>query len=212
MRTKKTCIVLAVIILFLFDNAAHSESEIVQRFKTALNTKDAAGMTRIVKENMEKIPAEVNSILEEALPQGSQEREAKFEVAEFMADEYKNVTGDIGLLKGVKRRVFESRLDKPVVSAPAGGVHIVESASTETVKNFFKPDNIIIKKGDVVRWVNRDDTAHLLASVRVIGSTGIFSPAIEQGQSWEYRFDKPGEYYYICFIHKVMYGKVTVLD
>ena len=90
--------------------------------------------------------------------------------------------------------------------------------SVQNVSKSFGPVKAIqnisfqIKKGEVVRWVNNDNVAHLLASMHVIGEQGIFSPRVAPGNSWEYRFDKAGEYYYICFIHKVMYGKVTVVE
>lgn len=92
------------------------------------------------------------------------------------------------------------------------GVYIIQGTSSEAARSIFLPDVIIIKKGGTVRWVNNDKTAHLVASVPVIGEGGIFSPEIGDGESWEYRLNKPGEYYYICFIHKVMYGKVIVED
>ena len=35
---------------------------------------------------------------------------------------------------------------------------------------------------------------------------------IEPGQSWDHTFHSPGEYYYVCFSHKVMYGKIVVKE
>ena len=77
-------------------------------------------------------------------------------------------------------------------------------------KNIFKPDNITIKRGESVRWVNTGETEHILASMPLISVPGLFSPKVEAGQSWDYKFEKTGEYYYLCFIHKSMIGKVTV--
>ena len=193
---------------------ANAASEIVSRFKRALESKDSKTMTLIVSKNLDAIPYEVNTLLDSAFAPGLKpsERDSMFTVAEFMADEYKKQTDDITLLKSVKVRIFESKLTKPVTPEATNGVYIVEAISTDSVKNIFTPDNIIIKKGSTVRWVNNDNVAHLLASVPVIGSGGIFSPTIEPGASWEYTFNRPGEYYYICFIHKVMYGKVTVVE
>lgn len=189
-------------------------SELSESFKRAIVSKDFKAMTVIVKKNLDRIPAEVRALVDRGFAPGvtEAERDSLFMVAEFMADEYKNQTDDISLLKGVKIRVFESKLSKPVSPAPQNGAYVVEAMSTPSVKNFFTPDNIVIKKGSTVRWVNNDTVAHLLASVPVIGNGGIFSPTIEPGSSWQYTFNKPGEYYYICFIHRVMYGKVTVVD
>lgn len=213
----KACVSAFLLFLTVFfhaGNAAATDSEVVNRFKRALESKDFKTMTILVRKNLEKIPAEVGSLMDEAFSPGLSpaERDSIFTVAEFMADEYKKQTDDISLLKGVKVRIFESKLSKPLTPAPQNGVYTVESISTESVKNLFTPGNIIIKKGSTVRWVNNDTVDHLLASVPVIGSGGIFSPTVEPGASWEYTFNNTGEYYYICFIHKVMYGKVTVVD
>lgn len=208
----KTFGVSLALIAFLAAGNSQAESDIALKFGNALNTKDSAKMNSIIKENRDKIPSEINALIEEALQKDvtPEEREAKFYVAEFMATEYKDVTGDTGPLRVMKKKVFESRLSKPVRSTPSNGVHLVKGLSSEKVKNIFSPDNIVIKKGETVMWVNNDNVPHLLASVPVIGMQGIFSPNIDPGQSWKFTFDKPGEYYYVCFIHKVMYGKITV--
>lgn len=212
MRSSVSALVLFITVLVLAGGS--DASELSTRFKRALESKDYRTMTVLVKKNIGKIPSEVASLMDEAFAPGLKpaERDSLFTVAEFMADEYRKQTGDTGLVKGVKVRVFESKLAGPVTPAPQNGVYIVEAVSTEGVKNTFVSDNIVIKKGSTVRWVNNDTVAHLLASVPVIGSGGIFSPTLETGASWEHTFVNTGEYYYICFIHRVMYGKVTVVD
>lgn len=213
MKTSVSAFLLFLTVFVLAGSAA-ANSEVVNRFKRALESKDFNTMTILVRKNMEKIPSEVGSLMDEAFSPGLSpaERDSMFTVAEFMADEYKKQTDDISLLKGVKVRIFESKLSEPLTPNPQNGVYTVDAISTENAKNIFAPGNLIIKKGSTVRWVNNDTVAHLLASVPVIGSGGIFSPTIEPGAKWEYTFNKTGEYYYICFIHKVMYGKVTVVD
>lgn len=81
------------------------------------------------------------------------------------------------------------------------------------IRNVFSPDNVIIKQGEKVRWVNEDKYKHLFASTMQFlgGMGGISSPDVEPGESWEYKFEKPGEYFYMCFIHRGMLGKVTVM-
>ncbi|MBI5587266.1 MAG: hypothetical protein HY889_02745 [Deltaproteobacteria bacterium] len=214
MKAKVSAILVLLTFFVLANGAAYAESELVKKFRRALNSKDFATMTILVQKNRNNIPSEVNALVDEAFSPGAaaDTRESMFTVAEFLADEYKNQTGDISLLKSVKVRIFESKLSKPVNPALQDGVYTVESVSSDKVKNIFIPDNIIIKKGSTVRWVNNDNVAHLLASVPVIGGGGIFSPTIDPGSTWQYTFNKAGEYYYICFIHKVMYGKVTVVE
>lgn len=213
MNRKMLVIVIGIATLFAFSNAANgAESEIKKKFMEALDSRNAVEMSSIVQKNMDKIPGEIEALLAEALdPKISiAGRDSIFYAAEAMANEYKNQTGDIGLLKEAKKKHFDSKLSPPVRSRPVDGVYIVEAFSPEKEKYLFNPDNIIIKKGETIRWINKDPTAHQLAAIPVIGMGGISSPKIEAGQSWEKKFEAPGEYYYFCFIHKIMYGKVTV--
>ncbi len=188
-------------------------SDFMKAFGDALVSNNKEEMNSIVETNKDAIPTELATFIDEAVKEdtGEEDREAMFYVAEVMATMYKDKFGDPEPLKMVKKRYFEARLSEPVRSTPVDGVHIVECPpAKEGLKDVFRPDNIIIKKGETVRWVNNDNIAHIFASMPFIGEGGIFSPNIEPGGSWEYTFEKPGEYYYICFIHKGMIGKVTV--
>lgn len=213
MDFKKITILLAFFLAFL--SAAPSKSagsEIMKKFTEALDSQNLKLMSSVVADNKDKIPAEIKALLDGAvLPSTpAEERDSRFFLAERVAAVYRDVTGDAGPLKTVKKTNFESRLSQPVRLTPINGVYAVETLYTDEAKNFFRPDNIIIKAGETVRWSNHDKAAHIFASMPFIGEGGIFSTKVEPGGSWEYRFDKPGEYYYICFIHKVMYGKITV--
>ncbi len=191
-----------------------AESELVETFMQAYDSKNLLGMTEIVRKNKDKVPAEVRALVKEALAKDTspEEKTAKFFMAELMAREYNNVTSDPSLLIEIKKEEFNSRLHKAVKSEPKNGVHtVVIPKGTEKERNVFIPDNLIIRQGETVRWKNNDTIAHIFASMPLIGKGGIFTPSIEPGASWEYKFEKPGEYYYLCFIHKGMVGKVTVL-
>lgn len=213
MNRKRLVIVLGIAAVFAFSSAANVvASEITKRFIEALDSRNAIEISSIVQKNMDKIPGEIKALLSEALDPKIPiaDRDSIFYVAESMANEYKNQSGEIGLLKEVKKKRFESKLSPPVRSRPVDGVYNVEAFSPEKEKYLFNPDNIIIRRGETIRWINRDPTAHQLAAIPVIGLGGISSPKIEAGQGWEKKFETPGEYYYFCFIHKIMYGKVTV--
>ncbi len=213
MRPKRLVLLLALVLVPAFFSSVHAaESEAVKKFTSALDAGDQAMMTAVVKETGVKVPSEIQALVNDALLKDTpaEERDSRLFVAEKMATVYKDLTGDAGPLKGVKQKTFESKLTGPVRLAPVNGVYTVETLYNDTAKNFFKPDNIIIKSGETVRWVNHDTAEHILASMPFIGEGGIFSKRIAPGESWEKKFDKPGEYYYICFIHKVMYGKITV--
>lgn len=214
MRSARLGIVMAVLTAFALTGVCYAASEIPKKFKRALDEKDFDTMTAIVETNKDRIPTEIRSLMDEALSSrlSAEEQESEFIVAEFMASEYKNLTGEIGLLRDVKRRIFESRLDPPIIQKlDADGMHVIR-ITNEKNENILEPGNIIIKKGETVKWINEEGEPHLLASMPVIGASGMSSPRIEPGESWEFKFDEPGEYYYICFIHKKMFGKITVED
>jgi len=84
---------------------------------------------------------------------------------------------------------------------PAGG------GGRITIKNFmFAPASLTIKAGGSVTWVNEDEEPHT-----VVSATGAFrSQAMDTKDSYTFKFDKPGEYHFICTIHPQMMGTVIV--
>lgn len=204
-----------IFVLALPSGVFSEDSSFVKAFVEAYEEKNQEKMSAIVALYKDKVPAEIDALLKGALSPEitSEDKEAFFFTAEQIAKVYNEKFNDPSLLKVVKKKVFESWLSPPVASTPVDGVHIIEfPKATESVKNVFRPDNVIIKKGDIVRWVNNDDIAHLFSTVGFISVGGLFTPSIEPGKTFEYRLEKPGEYYYICFIHKGMIGKITVED
>jgi plastocyanin len=84
------------------------------------------------------------------------------------------------------------------------------SASTDNqivVKDFmFSPMTLTVAHGTTVTWKNADGEPHLVVSM-----DGVFrSQALDQNDSFSYKFDKPGTYKYICSIHPQMKGTITV--
>ena len=75
------------------------------------------------------------------------------------------------------------------------------------MKNFdFAPMDITVTPGTVVTWKNLDGEPHTIAS-----ADGLFrSPALDQNDTYQFKFDKPGVYKYICSIHPKMRATVTV--
>ncbi len=77
-----------------------------------------------------------------------------------------------------------------------------------TVSNYmFAPVNITIHPGYSVVWTNKDDVAHTVTGAKA----GFDSGALPPGQSFTYRFTKPGKYKYHCALHPQMQATVTVL-
>lgn len=216
MGIKRPGFALILTLVFMLSASVYAaESEIVKKFLDAIDSKDPLRMSAVIEENKDKIPAEIKTLVDEALlPQSTEEdRESKFYIAELLANGYKDITNNFEPLRDVKKAVFNSRLATPVPvrSTPVNGVHvIIAPEATEHAKNVFKPDNIIIKKGDTVRWENKDKDAHVLVAMPLISMGGIKPTRIEPGASFDYKFEKAGECYYMCYIHKGMIGKITV--
>jgi len=88
-----------------------------------------------------------------------------------------------------------------------------------TIKDFaFAPQTITVKAGTKVTWKNADGAVHQLASTDSMQTTaaitGLFSSsALNQGQSFSFKFKTKGTFFYECTIHAsmaAMHGKVIV--
>jgi plastocyanin len=70
----------------------------------------------------------------------------------------------------------------------------------------FTPALVTVRAGTTVTWKNLDEEPHT-----VVSSTGAFrSEALDQNDSFRFKFDEPGEYRFICSIHPQMRGTVIV--
>ena len=78
---------------------------------------------------------------------------------------------------------------------------------TVTIKNFdFAPMMLSMKAGETVTWRNDDEEPHT-----VVSQDGLFrSAAIDGGEHFSFKFDKPGTYKYVCTIHPRMVGTIVV--
>lgn len=207
---------LSIVLLITAFSAARDarggEAELTREFLKAYNTN--IGMKQVIEQHRDIVPAKIKSLLKESHSKGitPEQKARKQYMAETMAREYKNVTGDISYLIEVKKDIFDSRLHAPVNSMDKKGIHTVDMPrATVDEKNVFRPDNIIIHAGEWVRWVNNAGEAHIFSSMPLIGNQVLFTPSIKPDETWIQRFNEPGEYYYFCYIHNSMVGKITVL-
>jgi plastocyanin len=100
-----------------------------------------------------------------------------------------------------------------VVLAPAVGAHEGgggPSAATQAVRvrviDFaFRPRNLTIARGTVVRWVNRGDVTHTTTS-----NTGLWNQRLAPGETFRRRFRRMGTFAYHCSIHPQMTARVIV--
>lgn len=96
-----------------------------------------------------------------------------------------------------------------LTSAPAADAtdvaaknHVVE------IKDFmFQPATLAVPAGTKVRFVNRDEEPHTVAS-----RDGKFakSEALDTGGEFSLTLTTPGEYAYFCTVHPHMTGTITV--
>jgi plastocyanin len=91
------------------------------------------------------------------------------------------------------------------LSAPAAA--FAADADTVTIKNFdYAPMALTVTAGTTVTWKNEDGEPHTVVSV-----DGLFrSAALDTGETFAYKFTKPGVYKFVCTIHPKMVATVTV--
>jgi len=79
--------------------------------------------------------------------------------------------------------------------------------NTVVLKNFhFGPASLSISAGETVTWTNMDEEPHT-----VVSDAGLFrSGALDEHESFSFKFDKPGTYGFICSIHPQMRGVIVV--
>jgi plastocyanin len=82
-----------------------------------------------------------------------------------------------------------------------------QQSDTVTIKDFmFSPMSLTIKAGSTLTWKNLDDEPHT-----VVNDAGLFrSAALDQNDTFQYKFDKPGVYKILCGIHPNMRETITV--
>jgi plastocyanin len=70
----------------------------------------------------------------------------------------------------------------------------------------FSPQVVEVKPGDTIVWENRDMFAHNVTAPAAKVSSGELAP----GQSWRYKVAKGPSFDYVCTLHPVMKGRVTI--
>ena len=85
-------------------------------------------------------------------------------------------------------------------TAAESGVHIIEIKQMK-----FEPAEIHVKKGDEVRWINKDITNH---DVTEQSSKAWASSPLATGESWSMVATETVDYY--CDLHQVMKGRIVV--
>jgi plastocyanin len=96
----------------------------------------------------------------------------------------------------------------PAASPPASAATTpAAQGSTISIRNFsFSPVSLSVPVGATVSWSNLDGEPHTVKSIDELFRSG----ALDQNDSFSFKFDKPGTYRYVCSIHPQMVGTVVV--
>jgi plastocyanin len=91
--------------------------------------------------------------------------------------------------------------------ATAAVIATASDATTISIHEFmFAPTSMTVSAGTTVRWKNLDGEPHTVRSV----DTTFSSNALDENDSFAFKFDKPGTYRYVCSIHPQMVGTIVV--
>ncbi|ASL48194.1 Amicyanin-alpha [Burkholderia sp. AD24] len=111
----------------------------------------------------------------------------------------------IPTLRRVSRVLF---LGASLFAVAAGSsVARAQTPDAVVIKNFmFSPMAMTVKAGSTVTWKNLDGEPHT-----VVNDAGLFrSAALDQNDTYQFKFDKPGVYKVFCGIHPTMKETITV--
>src|SRR5580765_4838041 len=77
------------------------------------------------------------------------------------------------------------------------------------IKDFaFNPQNITVKSGEKITWINRDEEPHTVVSV---GKKFQRSSGLDTDQEFSIIAGAPGTYEYFCSVHPKMTGTIVVV-
>lgn len=101
----------------------------------------------------------------------------------------------------------------PTISVSTNAKILIPNGnSAEAANGFYLPLNLEIIRGTTVTWQNQDSIQHDIQSIDANGNIMSLynSGLLKTGDTFSYKFDKPGVYHYYCTIHPWRIGVVTV--
>jgi plastocyanin len=133
----------------------------------------------------------------------------------WSADRGSNKRTLIGYLRSaaarfaISRNVIVAMLIGPMIGAmlAVAAVAAQDTTNVIAIDNFtFTPPELTVAVGTTVKWVNHDDTPHL-----VVNKDKVFrSTALDTDDSYSFTFTSAGTFEYFCGLHPQMVGKVVV--
>lgn len=92
---------------------------------------------------------------------------------------------------------------KPDIVPSDEGVEAVVLVAA--IDNRFEPANVVVNKGEAVRWVFKGVMEH-----DVVAADGSFVSDLQKTGEYTHVFTETGEFLYDCSVHPEMVGSVTV--
>lgn len=89
-------------------------------------------------------------------------------------------------------------------TASKGTVHTVKMKGMN-----FVPADLKVAVGDTVVWVNEDVVPHTATATKD-GVAAFDSGNLQAGEKWSYVAEKAGKIPYVCLLHPMMKGTLTV--
>jgi plastocyanin len=113
------------------------------------------------------------------------------------------------MISTAMRRTFVFNLGAMLLVVASADLQVAraQEANAMVIKNFmFSPMAVTVKAGTTVTWKNLDGEPHT-----VVNDAGLFrSAALDQNETYQFKFDKPGVYKIFCGIHPNMKATITV--
>lgn len=78
--------------------------------------------------------------------------------------------------------------------------------------NYFQPTAIRVDVGATLTWRNQDENTHTVTSDPESPESGLDSGDIEPDEGYEYTFDEPGQYNYVCEHHPASMRGVIIVE
>lgn len=117
------------------------------------------------------------------------------------------LVGAVGCAEAPPDEGRETLRDRPPAAPGEDGEQVPgpEGWRVEMRNMAFIPQNLEVRAGETVTWVNSDGVPHT-----VTGDGGLDSARMAQGDSYRFTFEEPGQYRYRCSIHPTMEALVVV--
>jgi plastocyanin len=94
-------------------------------------------------------------------------------------------------------------------AAPAtSGTKTIDPLTVDITSSTFAPRKLTIKKGQTVKWVNKDTQIHTVIDLGDV----FISKNLLQNEIFTFKFDQVGTYTYYCSTHPSMQGEIVVTE